>query len=247
MRVLVTEDDPVLAAFLKRYLDGEGYDVQLAADGAICLEQARSEAFDLVLLDLNLPVLDGAAVLQQLQKGSSPPAIIVVTGRTAIRERIECLDRGADDFILKPFNTAELAARCRAALRRRERGGNPGLQFGELHMNRLDRTVQYRAGPVELTPREFALLEVLMLRQGGCCSREELLKRVWRSASEASTNVVDVYVNYIRHKLAAASGRSGGKSPIETVRGHGYRLASLSCPEIAETLPSGMVFRPSGA
>ncbi len=136
--------------------------------------------------------------------------MLVLTGRSKVQERVRCLDLGADDFVLKPFSFHELMARCRALLRRRDRFADPMLRFGGVDLNRMERTVAYEGTRVELTAKEFALLEFLMLRRGASCSRAELLAEVWHSTTEAGTNVVDVYITYLRKKLAAAhAGRRG--------------------------------------
>lgn len=225
MRVLVVEDDPALAVFLQKGLMLEGHEVERVGDGQSALEAAAQQAPDLVVLDLGLPQRDGTEVLGQLRKDLPGSLVLVLTGRSDVHERVRCLDLGADDFVLKPFSFYELMARCRALLRRRNRFADPMLRFGGVALNRMERSVAYEGVRVELTVKEFALLEFLMLRRGACCSRAELLDEVWRSTTEAGTNVVDVYITYLRKKLAAAHpDEDRWASPIETVRGLGYRL-----------------------
>ncbi|MGA8940284.1 MAG: response regulator transcription factor [Acidobacteriaceae bacterium] len=225
MRVLVVEDDPALAVFLQKGLMLEGHEVERVGDGQSALEAAAQQAPDLVVLDLGLPQCDGTEVLGQLRSDLPGSLVLVLTGRSDVQERVRCLDLGAEDFVLKPFSFYELMARCRALLRRRNRFADPMLRFGGVALNRMERSVSYEGVRVELTVKEFALLEFLMLRRGACCSRAELLNEVWRSTTEAGTNVVDVYITYLRKKLAAAHpDEDRWASPIETVRGLGYRL-----------------------
>jgi DNA-binding response OmpR family regulator len=149
-----------------------------------------------------------------------------LTGRSQVEERIKCLNLGADDCLLKPFSFHELTARCRALLRRREQFADPVLRHGDVELNRMDRRVTRCGRAVELTVKEFSLLEFLLMRRGRCCSRGELLREVWQMSPDAGTNVVDVYVNYLRKKLGAVSldGDRTGYSVIETVRGEGYQM-----------------------
>jgi DNA-binding response OmpR family regulator len=154
--------------------------------------------------------------------------VLVLTGRSLVEERVKCLNLGADDCLLKPFSFHELTARCRALLRRREQFADPVLRHGDVELNRMDRRVTRNGRMVELTVKEFSLLEFLMLRRGRCCSRSELLREVWQMSPDAGTNVVDVYVNYLRKKLGAASvDGDAGYSAIETVRGEGYQMGSM--------------------
>jgi DNA-binding response OmpR family regulator len=225
MHVLVVEDDRALAQFLQKGLLLEGHTVDLAGDGEAALQQAEEHAPDLMVLDLGLPERAGTEVLEAMRARAADTPVLVLTGRSHVRERVHCLDMGADDFMLKPFSFHELMARCRAILRRRERGADPLLRFGAIEIDRLQRRVRYGGADLELTGKEYALLEVLVRRQGACCSRIALLAEVWNGTTEGGTNIVDVYVTYLRKKLAAArpADRMSG-SAIETVRGSGYRL-----------------------
>jgi DNA-binding response OmpR family regulator len=198
--------------------------VEWVGDGDAAVERARRWAPDLVVLDLGLPQRDGREVLAVLSEESSRSSILVLTGRGDVEERVRCLNLGADDFLPKPFSFQELTARCRAILRRRERYADPVLRWDDIALDRLRRTVERAGNPVELTGKEFALLESLMLRRGQTCSRADLLEQVWQMAPETSTNVLDVYVNYLRRKLGAASVVQSAL--IETVRGTGYRMAA---------------------
>ncbi len=224
MRVLVVEDDPALGGFLQNGLMHEGHEVDLVDNGDAALEMVRKKAPGLVLLDLGLPCRDGSDVLEFIRREVPHALVLVLTGRSHVRERVRCLDLGADDFMLKPFSPDELTARCRALLRRRDRFADPMLRFGGVELHRLDRTVYLKGTRIELTGKEFALLEFLMLRRGAPCSRAELLSFVWNSPGNARTNVVEVYITYLRKKLAVAPHNGECTSVIETVRGCGYRI-----------------------
>ena len=228
MRVLVVEDDAALGLFLQKGLAMAGHDVARVGDGDAALEHAASERPDLMILDLGLPKRDGIDVLRAMQGLYTGMAVIVLTGRAQVEERVQCLNLGADDLLMKPFSLHELTARCRALLRRREQFADPLLRSGDLVLNRMERKVTRAGSPIDLTTKEFALLEFLMQRQGRCCGRSELLREVWQMSPDAGTNVVDVYVNYLRKKLAAACPplSDGATLPvIETVRGEGYQIA----------------------
>jgi DNA-binding response OmpR family regulator len=242
MRVLVVEDDRALGSFLEKGLASEGHEVQWVGDGESALTRARDWSPDLVLLDLGLPQCDGRDVLSMLTEQPSRPSVLILTGRGEVEERVRCLNLGADDFLPKPFSFQELIARCRALLRRRERFADPVLRSGDIALNRLERTVERAALPVELTAREFALLEFLMMRRGQVCTRAELLAQVWQLGPDTPTNVLDVYVNYLRRKLSLSAVSS--PAPIETVRGVGYRMAPVAaCPAVP--LPPLEGFRPA--
>ncbi len=225
MRILIVEDDPALAIFLQKGLMLQGHNVERAGDGDAALEMAAQQEPDLVVLDLGLPRRDGVEVLEILRREFSSTLIMVLTARADVQERVRCLDLGADDFVLKPFSLHELMARCRALLRRRDRFADPMLRFGGVTLNRMEHAVSYEGVSVELTAKEFALLEFLMLRRGASCSRAELLTEVWHSTPDAGTNVVDVYITYLRKKLGASHPEDKvWNSVIETVRGSGYRM-----------------------
>lgn len=226
MQVLIVEDDVALGLFLEKGLKLEGHNVARVGDGEAALEHVRLHRPDLMVLDLSLPKKDGVEVLEELQGQMDGTAVLVLTGRSMVEERVRCLNLGADDCLLKPFSFHELTARCRALLRRRERYADPMLRQGDVELNRMERRVMRAGQSLELTVKEFGLLEYLMLRAGRCCGRAELLREVWQMSPDAGTNVVDVYVNYLRKKLGAATpGENGdGHSVIETVRGEGYRV-----------------------
>lgn len=231
MRLLVVEDDVALGLFLARGLEADGHRVQIAADGSSALEKFRAEMPDLTILDLNLPVLDGEQVLDRMRRLEAETPILVLTARQEVETRVRCLDLGADDLMTKPFSLHELRARCRALLRRK-REGRLLLRAGDLELDRMEHTARRSGVPVTLTNKEFSLLERLMLNRGHCVSRVELLDSVWNMEPAQTTNIVDVYVNYLRRKLKdPAPGHL-----IRTVRGQGYMVAfepELSVPSVA--------------
>jgi DNA-binding response OmpR family regulator len=225
MRVLVVEDDRALGLFLQKGLKLDGHEVDWVGDGEAALEHAAANPPDLMVLDLSLPRRDGTEVLAEMQRQFGETSVLVLTGRSQVEERVKCLNNGADDCLLKPFSFHELSARCRAILRRRAQNTDSVLRFGGVEMDRLNRSVRREGFEVELTGKEFALLEYLLHRRGQCCDRAELLREVWQMPSDSGTNVVDVYINYLRRKLAAAHPDGASSAPvIETVRGQGYRL-----------------------
>jgi DNA-binding response OmpR family regulator len=228
MRVLIVEDDAALGLFLQRGLQLEGHEVELATDGAAGLEHALAHAPDLMVLDLSLPRKDGVQVLEEMRGHFGGTSVLVLTGRNGLEDRVKCLNLGADDCLLKPFSFTELAARCRAMMRRREQQfQDPRLHWGGVEIDRMGRRVTRDGSAVELTTKEYALLEHLVLARGRTCSRSVLLREVWQMSPDAGTNVVDVYVNYLRKKLGAARSAEalGPDRLIETVRGEGYAVA----------------------
>ena len=240
MRLLIAEDDKALCQFLQRGLEADGYRVRVAEDGAAAFCTFCDEMPDLTILDLNLPVRDGEEVLGAIRRKSSDLPVLVLTGRQEIETRVRCLDRGADDLMLKPFSLHELRARVRALLRRK-REAHLVLRIGDVELNRLDHSVRRGSLAVDLTNKEFALLEYLMLNRGHCVPRIELLESVWKMEQAQTTNIVDVYVNYVRRKLQdAPPGRF-----IRTVRGEGYMVSGADEHHRlrSELTPSGQVNR----
>jgi DNA-binding response OmpR family regulator len=237
MRVLVVEDDRSLGAFLKTGLALEGHRVDWSEDGEAALMSLAANHPDLVLLDLSLPKRDGMEVLAEMRGAHNDAAVLVLSGRNELNARVQCLDMGADDFLLKPFSFSELRARCRALLRRRMQFADPVLRHEDLEMHRIEHKVTRAGRDISLTAKEFALLEYLLLHQGECVSRSQLLSDVWQMAERTGTNVVDVYVNYVRRKLDDAGrdamGFGAGSGMIETVRGAGYRLGGLGRKPVA--------------
>ncbi len=235
MRVLIVEDDSALGHFLGQGLTLDGYEVELAADGEAALALTARMRPEVMVLDLGLPRMDGLEVLEQMGERFSATSVLVLTARAGMEERVRCLELGADDVVLKPFSFHELRARLRAMGRRRSRLEDTVLRFGDLEMDRAARRVMQGGREVELTVTEFSLLESLLRRHGErVCSRAELLREVWRSPVGMGTNIVEVYINYLRKKLGNGLGRSfgraraAGESVIRTVRGEGYLLSAAS-------------------
>ncbi len=219
MRILIAEDDAALGLFLRRGLEADGHEVRWTTDGDAAVEAFVLETPDLTILDLNLPRRDGGEVLRLLRSVGDEHPVLVLTARQEMEVKVRCLDAGADDCMIKPFSLDELRARCRALMRRR-RETNLVLRHSGLEVNRIDHTVRRNGEPIALTNKEFALLEFLLLHRGSCISRSTLLDRVWKAEAQAGTNVVDVYVNYLRRKLHDLP----PDSIIQTVRGQGYRI-----------------------
>ncbi len=216
-RVLVVEDDAEIADVLRRTLRQEGHEVRSAADGVAALELAEDFVPDLVILDLGLPKLDGVEVCRRLRAESDAP-ILILTARTQTDDRVEGLDSGADDYLVKPFERQELLARMRALMRRRPPRGTASLAVGDLRLNPDTREVHRGDRSIELTNREFELLEYLMRNERLVISRERLLEEVWGYDPMALTNTIDVFISNLRRKL-----ESGGEPRIlHTKRGAGY-------------------------
>ena len=229
MRVLVVEDDRFLGAFLKSGLEMEGHQVGWVEDGEAALIRVAAEHPEQVLLDLSLPKQDGMEVLAEMRARHDDALVMVLTGSNDPHVQVQYLDMGADDCLLKPFSFYELAARCRALLRRREQFADPVLRHGDLELHRIEHTVTRAGLTIELTAKELALLEFLMLHRCECVSRSQLLTEVWQMPAQTNTNVVDVYINYLRRKLEEGAAADNGAGLIETVRGMGYRLGGVSC------------------
>jgi DNA-binding response OmpR family regulator len=219
MKLLLVEDEPRLAGRISAHLGRQGFDVEVTADGARALELARSLAYDCVLLDLGLPgEIDGLEVCRELRRSRIPTSILMITARDALSSRIEGLDAGADDYLVKPFALDELSARIRAVLRRAPRTGPRVLQAHEIRLD-TDRRVGTRAGhDFTLTARECAMLELFMRRPGEALDRAEISRHVWDESHDPASNIIDVYVGRLRHKLEAR----GGSRLIHTIRGQGY-------------------------
>jgi DNA-binding response OmpR family regulator len=176
-------------------------------------------------------------VLTEMRARHDDASVLVLTGRNDVRARVECLDLGADDCLLKPFSFFELTARCRALLRRREQFADPVLRYGNLRLNRMEHKVERAGRNIDLTAKEFALLEYLMLHRGECVSRGQLLAEVWQINAETGTNVVDVYINYLRRKVDSGDLHDDNEALIETVRGKGYRLGRVGRKAVGKDLP----------
>lgn len=215
MKILVVEDNQKLSSFLRRALTEEGYAVDLVEDGALAIVQCGQIDYDVVILDWMLPSIDGLSVCRVLRSAGLTMAILMLTARTGMEERIAGLDAGADDFLPKPFDLSELLARVRA-LGRRGRSVRY-LEVGPMRIDRLKGEVFLEGEPLDLTPREFALLQFLAGEAGRVVTRNDILQKIWTQAADTSGNIVEVTVKNLRHKL--------GKHAmfIETVRGAGYR------------------------
>jgi two-component system, OmpR family, response regulator MprA len=218
-RVLVVEDDEEIAQALQRSLRMEGYDVKIALDGASGLEQAHTFLPDLVILDLGLPQVDGIDVARGMRAQDDVP-ILILTARDALESRVEGLDAGADDYLVKPFERQELLARMRALLRRRPPRGSAPLRVGDLSLNADTHEVQRSERAIELTQREFELLEYLMRNERIVISRQRLLDEVWGYDPFSQTNTIEVFVSNLRRKLEAG----GEPRLLHTIRGAGYVL-----------------------
>jgi DNA-binding response OmpR family regulator len=226
MRILIAEDDPALASFVKKGLEAEYYAVDISPNG----EQARAMAaeldYDLLLLDLNLPLLDGVTVLRSLRERKPSMPILIVTSRNRVEDRVQCLDLGADDYLTKPFSFAELSARIRALLRRSRLSVTSTLSVADLKLDRVERRVERGGRRIDLTSKEFALLEYMMRNAGRRVTRAMIIEHVWNLSFDTSTNIVDVYVNYLRRKMD----KDFASPLIHTVRGVGYELSNRSTP-----------------
>jgi len=218
-RVLVVEDDTDIAGVLRRSLDRDGYEVQVAGDGEAALDKAADFEPDAVVLDLGLPKLDGVEVCRRLRSSGDVP-ILMLTARDGLDARVEGLDSGADDYLVKPFERDELLARLRALLRRRPPRGSAFIVCGDLRLNPATREVCRGERELDLTSREFELLEHLMRNERLVVSRQRLLDEVWGYHPFAETNTVDVFISNLRRKLEAG----GEPRLLHTVRGSGYVL-----------------------
>ncbi len=218
-RVLVVEDDEEIARVLQRSLRMEGYEVRLAFDGEAALGAASAFNPDLVILDLGLPKLDGMEVARRLRAADDVP-ILILTARDALEARVEGLDSGADDYLVKPFERQELLARLRALLRRRPPRGSASVVVADLSLNPDTHEVFRSERPVDLTQREFELLEYLMRNERIVVPRQRLLEEVWGYDPFATTNTIEVFVSNLRRKLEAG----GEPRLLHTIRGAGYVL-----------------------
>jgi len=237
-RILIAEDEPNIVRFLVRGLQAQGYATAAAADGVLALDLAQTGEFDLMLLDLGLPRLDGFGVLTELRRRRIQLPIIVLTARDTPADTVASLDGGADDYMTKPFRLAELLARVRARLRTDHARHEFVLRNGGLSLDLRTRQAQVAGRTVDLSAREFALAEVFLRHPGQVLSREQLLSHVWGYDYDPGSNVVEVYVRYLRNKI--------GPSRIATIRGAGYRLVrEASMAVTAEpAAPAGSPARP---
>lgn len=216
MRVLLVEDEALLRAQLKGTLEQSGYAVDEAADGQEALHLGATEPYDAIVLDLGLPLLDGLTVLQRWRSQGQATPVLILTARDSWHEKVAGIDAGADDYLAKPFHTAELLARLRALVRRSHGLASPLLQHGDITLDTRTGTVTQRGAPVSLTAHEHRLLSYLMHRAGQVVSRSELIEHLYAQDFDRDSNTVEVFVARLRRKL--------GADCIETVRGMGYRL-----------------------
>jgi len=235
MRILVVEDDPALDAYIRKGLTEENYVVDVAHDGAVAKEMAERSKFAALVLDLTLPGLDGTQVLQALRETHSGLPVLVLTARNKLEERVAVLNMGADDYLVKPFSFSELSARLRALLRRNAQNGSPTLRCADLEVNTAQRLVKRGGKRIDLTSKEFMLLEYLMRNSGHKVSRAMIVEHVWNLNFDTMTNVVDVYINYLRKKVDEGA----EKKLIHTVRGVGYQCGPREVAEEGYGLTSG--------
>jgi len=220
MRILVVDDEPKMRTLLHRALSEEGYAVDTAADGGAALALAEVASFDAVVLDVMLPVLDGFAVADRLRRRGMWAPVLMLTARDAVADRVRGLDGGADDYLTKPFSLDELFARLRALIRRGPLERPTVLEAGDLRLDPATRQVCRGEVEVDLTGKEYAVLEALLRRPGTVFTRDMLLEHCWDLAGRGGSNVVDVHIRALRDKVD----RPFGMAAIETVRGTGYRL-----------------------
>lgn len=220
MRLLVVEDEHKVASFIKQGLTEEGYAVDIAEDGETGLAMALDRVHDLIILDIALPKRDGVSVLQAMRHDGVHTPVLLLTVRANIEDKVLGLDAGADDYLTKPFAFQELVARVRALLRRRADAELPVLRVADLVLDPARRTVVRHDAPIDLTPREFSLLDYFMRNPGRVLTRTMIAEHVWDYSFDTTTNVIDVYVNYLRKKI------DSDHTPklLHTVRGVGYVL-----------------------
>ena len=225
MRILVVEDEKRIADFLSRGLESGGYTVDVAGDGATALEMVHASEYDLIILDLGLPDMDGMAVLKKVRTRKTSPPVLILSARDAVDDRVKGLETGADDYLVKPFAYVELLARVRVLLRR----GQPTperLQVGDLSLDCIRRKVARAGENIELAPKEFSILEYLMRNRGRPLSRTMIVEHVWDMDYDGLTNIVDVYIRHLRSKID----EKWPDKMIQTVRGIGYMLDSGERP-----------------
>jgi DNA-binding response OmpR family regulator len=220
MRILVVEDDRAVASFLKEGLESDQYAVELARDGEQAQSRVDQADFDLVILDLMLPKLDGYQVLNHIRTQKRSLPVLILSARAGLEDRVKGLDLGASDYLGKPFSFSELSARVRALLRRSPDRVETLLRVEDLELDCAERVVRRAGRCIDLTPREFALLEFLMRNAGRCVTRAMIIEHAWNFSFGTMTNVVEVYINYLRRKI----GDGFEKKLIHTVRGVGYQL-----------------------
>jgi two-component system copper resistance phosphate regulon response regulator CusR len=229
MRILIAEDDAPLATFIAKAFNSEDHVTEIAPTGDDALQRTQRGGFDLLILDLNLPVISGTEILQKVRSANTDIPILILTATDEVGERVACLDAGADDYLTKPFSFSELSARIRAVLRRKNRPGQAFLKVADLELDYLQRTVHRAGRTIELTPKEFGLLDYFMRNPGRRITRNMIIEHVWKLSPDTMTNVVDVYVNYLRKKIDEGS----SVKLIRTIRGVGYEFGVAEDAEAA--------------
>ena len=222
MRILVVEDEPGIASFIRQGLSEAGYAVDVASDGEEGLDYALAAPYDLLVLDILLPKMDGLRLLRELRERGMRMPVLLLTARDTVEDRVQGLDSGADDYLVKPFAFPELLARVRALLRRPPLQSNPVLRVGDLELDTVRREVRRAGRRIDLSPREFSLLEYLMRHPNQVLTRTQIAEHIWNFDFYAESNVVDVYIGYLRRKID----RGFDRPLIHTVRGVGYRLSA---------------------
>ena len=217
-RILIAEDEPGIATFLEKGFRAAGFTTQIVSDGRSAAASAYDEDFDLVILDLGLPIMDGHEVLAEIRGRGQNLPVIILTARKGVGDTVAGLEGGADDYVTKPFSFEELLARVRLRLRDQGQVDQPVLESGDIRLDLRTRKAHTGGREIELSAREFIMLETLMRHPGQVLSRQQLLSHVWGYDFDPGSNVVDVYIGYLRKKL--------GRDTIATVRGMGYRLVT---------------------
>ncbi len=218
MRILLVEDDAVLAAALTRALVQAAYAVDGAEDGEVAREALRNDVYDLIILDLGLPKIDGVELLRELRARGSRAPVLVLTARDTLNDRVRGLDQGADDYVTKPFDLPELEARVRALIRRGHQGASAVVSHGRLHLDTAGRRLYCDDQPIDLSVRELAVVELLMLREGRVVTKEQMVNHLYGWSEDVGRNAVEVCVHRVRKKLEPAGAN------IRTVRGMGYLM-----------------------
>jgi heavy metal response regulator len=220
MRILVVEDEKKVASFIERGLSEEGFEVQIAYDGEEGVAKAEQESFDLILMDVMLPKMDGIAAIKELREKRVQTPILCLTARDAVEDKVAGLNTGADDYLPKPFAFVELVARCRALIRRGSADRGAEITFADLRLDPVAHKVWRAEQEIELTSKEYALMGYFMRNPNKVLTRAMIAENVWDYNFDSFTNIIDVYVNYLRNKID----RNFDKKLIHTVRGAGYTL-----------------------
>jgi DNA-binding response OmpR family regulator len=226
MRLLVAESNASLAESLRQRLEQEQFTVQVASDGPKVEQMVSGQVYDLVILDLNSPGMGGLDILRAIRSRKPDLPVVIVADSSIVEERVRGLNAGADDYVAKPFDFAELVARIRAVLRRGNRPAHGTLKVEDLELDRVNRTVRRGSREIDLSPKEFSLLEFLMRHEGRPVTRAAILEQVWKSNFDDIANIVDVYINYLRRKMDSGYDRS----LIRTIRGVGYQIGGNGQP-----------------